>query len=114
MIKEGSDFFQNAKFCPIFVIYNSPADQHVQFCMNSKFDAFLQPVLRAAFMLVRLQGRNQVPRNENGINVNLLLDVNHKIGLKFLLTDKKKIPTGKIDPMGTERKQRGSIPMISV
>ena len=59
--------------------------------MNSKFDAFLQPVLRAAFMLVRLQGRNQVPKNErtkeNGINVNPLLDVNHKIGLKFLLTD---------------------------
>ena len=45
MIKEGSDFFQNAKFCPILVIYNSPDDQHVQFCMNSKFDAILQPVL---------------------------------------------------------------------
>ena len=24
MIKEGSDFFQNAKFCPILDIYNSP------------------------------------------------------------------------------------------
>ena len=45
MIKEGSDFFQNAKFCPILVIYNLPDDQHVQFCMNSKFDAILQPVL---------------------------------------------------------------------
>ena len=47
MIKEGSDFFQNAKFCPIFVIHNLPDDQHVQFCMNSKFDATLQPVLWA-------------------------------------------------------------------
>ena len=45
MIKEGSDFFQNAKFCPFFVIYNSPDDQHIQFCMNSKFDAILQPVI---------------------------------------------------------------------
>ena len=45
MIKEGSDFFQNAKFCPILVIYNLPDNQHVQFCMNSKFDAILQPVI---------------------------------------------------------------------
>ena len=45
MIKEGSDFFQNAKFCPILVIYDLSDDQHVQFCMNSKFDAILQPVL---------------------------------------------------------------------
>ena len=45
MIKEASDFFQNAKFCPILVIYNLPDDQHVQICMNSKFDAILQPVL---------------------------------------------------------------------
>ena len=45
MIKKGSDFFQNAKFCPILVIYDLPDDQHVQFCMNSKFDAILQPVL---------------------------------------------------------------------
>ena len=45
MIKEGSDFFQNAKFCPILVIYNLPNEQHVQFCMNSQFDAILQPVL---------------------------------------------------------------------
>ena len=47
MIKEGSDFFQNAKFCPILVIYDLPDDQHVQFCMNSKFDAILQHVLRS-------------------------------------------------------------------
>ena len=45
MIKEGSDFFQNAKFCPILVIYNLPNDQQAQFCMNSKFDAILQPVI---------------------------------------------------------------------
>ena len=45
MIKEGSDFFQNANICPILVIYNSLNDQHIQFCMNSKFDAILQPVL---------------------------------------------------------------------
>ena len=45
MIKEGSDFFQNAKFCPSLVIYNSPDIQHVQFCMNSKFDAILQSVI---------------------------------------------------------------------
>ena len=42
MIKEESDFLQNAKLCPILVIYNPPYDQHVQFCMNSKFDAILQ------------------------------------------------------------------------
>ena len=47
MIKEGSDFFQNAKFYPILVIF----DQHVQFCMNSKFDAILQPVLCHPFIL---------------------------------------------------------------
>ena len=45
MIKEGSDFFENAKFCPILVIYNLPDNQHVQFCMNSKFDTILQLVL---------------------------------------------------------------------
>ena len=38
-------FFQNAKFCPILVIYNLPDDQHIQFCMNRKFDAILQPVI---------------------------------------------------------------------
>ena len=27
MIKEGSDFFLNAKFCPILDIYNSPDDE---------------------------------------------------------------------------------------
>ena len=45
MIKEGSDFFQNGKFCPILIIYDLPDNQHVQFCMNSKFDAILQPVI---------------------------------------------------------------------
>ena len=45
MIKERCDFFQDAKFCPILDIHNSLDDQHVQICMNSKFDAFLQPVL---------------------------------------------------------------------
>ena len=45
MIMERSDFFQNAKFCPILLIYDSPDDQHVRFCMNSKFDAILQPVV---------------------------------------------------------------------
>ena len=45
MIKKRSDFFQNAKFFPIFNIYNSPDDQCVQICMNSKFDAILQPVI---------------------------------------------------------------------
>ena len=42
MIKEKSDFFQNAKFFLILNIYNSPDDQWVQICMNSKFDAILQ------------------------------------------------------------------------
>ena len=51
MIKEGSDFFQNAKFCPILVIYDLPDDQNVQFCINSKFDAILQPVLHASYVL---------------------------------------------------------------
>ena len=42
MIKEGSDFFQNAKFCPILIIHR---------IMNSKFDAILQPVLHASYVL---------------------------------------------------------------
>ena len=41
MIKETSDFFQNAKFFPIFNIHNSQDDQHVVICMNSKFDAIM-------------------------------------------------------------------------
>ena len=46
MIKERSDFFQNAKFFPILNIYNWPDDQYVQICLNSKFNAILQPVVR--------------------------------------------------------------------
>ena len=45
MIKERSDFFQNAKFFPILNIHNSPDDHCVQICMHSKFDAILQPVV---------------------------------------------------------------------
>ena len=45
MIKERSDFFQIAKFFPIHNTYNSPDDQCVQICMNSKFNAILQPVV---------------------------------------------------------------------
>ena len=49
-------------------------------------------------MLLRLQGRNRVTGNErkkeNGINVNPQCDMNCKIGLKFLLTDKR-IPRGR-------------------
>ena len=45
MIKERSDFFQNAKFFPILNIYNSPDDLCIQICMNSKFDAIPQPVV---------------------------------------------------------------------
>ena len=48
MIKDRSDFFQNAKFFLILNIYNSPDDQCVQICMNSKFDAILQPVIRGS------------------------------------------------------------------
>ena len=54
MIKERSDFFQNAKFFPILNIYNSPDDQCIQICMNSKFDAILQPVLSTLFPLISL------------------------------------------------------------
>ena len=46
MIKERSDFFQNAKFFLILNIYNSPDDQCVQICMNSKFLSVLQPVIK--------------------------------------------------------------------
>ena len=47
MIKKGSEFFQNAKFCPILDIYNLPDDQRAKICMNCKFVAFVQPVIVA-------------------------------------------------------------------
>ena len=50
MIKESSEFFQTAKFFPILNIYNSLDDQCIQICMNSKFDAILQPVIRSLRM----------------------------------------------------------------
>ena len=31
MFKEGSDFFQNTKFCPILNIYNSADDEYLKF-----------------------------------------------------------------------------------
>ena len=31
MIQEGSDFFQNTKFCPIFNVYNSADNQYFKF-----------------------------------------------------------------------------------
>ena len=55
MIKKGSDFFQNAKFCPILVIYDLPDDQHVQFCVNSKFDAILQPAVESATTILKVR-----------------------------------------------------------
>ena len=54
MIKEKSDFFQNAKFFPILNIYNSPDDQCVQICINSKFDAILQLVIQWGKVLAGL------------------------------------------------------------
>ena len=36
IISDESDFFQNAKFCPILDIYNLPDDKCFQICMNKK------------------------------------------------------------------------------
>ena len=48
MIKEASDFFQNAKFCPILVIYNLPDGQCLQICMNKKLSFNFLAVVGAA------------------------------------------------------------------
>ena len=65
MIKERSDFFQNAKFFPILNIHNSPDDQCVQICMNSKFYAILQPVVNQDHIAQWNKLRYRISRSGN-------------------------------------------------